>query len=144
MTKKVETGNTIKVSYTWKLVDWTVFDSTEKHGGEPLEFTVWARQMIVWFDEWVVGMKLWETKIIEIQAEKAYWEKDDSKKQVIPKKDLASFKAAWFELKTWEKLPTQYWEFEICDDCKETITLDTNHSLAWKDLTFEVKIEEIK
>jgi len=144
MTKKVEKGNTIKVSYVWKLSDATVFDSTEKHWGELLEFTVWAGQMIAWFDEAVVGMELWETKVINIPAEKAYGQRDENKKQVIPKKDLASFKAAWFELKIWEKLPTQFGEFEIIDSDDENITLDTNHALAWKDLIFEVKIEEIK
>ena len=144
MTKKVEKGNTIKVSYVWKLSDWTVFDSTEKHGGEALEFTPWAGQMIAWFDEWVIGMELWETKTIEIPAEKAYGQRDENKKQVIPKKDLESFKAAWFELKKGEKLPTQFGEFEIIDSDDKNITLDTNHALAWKDLTFEVKVEEIK
>lgn len=144
MTKKVEKGSNIEVSYTGSLEDGTVFDSTAKHWGTPLEFTAGAGQMIAWFDEWVIWMKEWETKIIEIPASKAYWEIDESRKQVIPKKDLASFTAAGFELKKGEKLPTQMWEFEICDDCEETITLDTNHALAWKNLTFEVKIEKIK
>ena len=75
-------------------------------------------------------MKLGETKIIEMKALDAYGEMDNSKKQVIPKKDLVSFTAAGFELKKGEKLPTQMGEFEICDTCEETITLDTNHALA--------------
>jgi len=144
MTKIVEKGSNIAVSYTGSLKDWTVFDSTEKHGWTPLEFTAWAGQMIPGFDAWVIGMKEGESKIIEIPASEAYGEIDESKKQVIPKKDLVSFTAAGFELKKGEKLPTQMWEFEICDDCEDTITLDTNHALAWKDLTFEVKIEKIK
>ncbi len=144
MTQIVEKGSNIAVSYTGSLKDGTIFDSTKKQWGKPLEFTAGTGQMIAWFDAWVIWMKLGETKIVEIEAKKAYWEIDKSKKQIIPKKDLVSFTAAWFELKTGEKLPTQMWEYEICDDCEETITLDTNHALAWKDLTFEIKIEEIK
>ena len=144
MTKIVEKGSNIAVTYTGSLKDGTVFDSTEKQWGKPLEFTAWAGQMIAWFDAWVIGMKLWESKIIEIPASEAYGERDDSKKQTIPKKDLVSFTAAWFKLEKGEKLPTQMWEFEICDDCEQTITLDTNHALAWKDLTFEIKIDKIK
>ena len=144
MTKIVEKGSNIAVSYTGSLQDGTVFDSTEKHWGTPLEFQAGAGQMIKGFDEGVMGMKEWESKIIGIKAVDAYWEKDENKKQVIPKKDLVSFTAAGFELKKGEKLPTQMGEFEICDDCEDTITLDTNHALAWKDLTFEVKIEKIK
>jgi len=144
MTKKVEKWSNIAVSYVWKLSDWTIFDSTEKHGWNPLEFEAGAGQMIKGFDEGVLWMEEGEEKTIEIKASDAYWEYDESKKQIIPKKDLVSFTAAGFELKKWEKLPTQYWEFEIIDDDEENITLDTNHPLAWKDLTFEVKIEKIK
>lgn len=144
MTKKVEKASNIAVSYTGSLEDGTVFDSTEKHWGKFLEFEVWAGQMISWFDSWVIWMELWEEKIIEIPASEAYWEYDENKKQEFPKKDLVSFTAAWFKLEKWEKLPTQFWEFEICETCEETITLDTNHALAWKNLTFKVKIEKIK
>ena len=144
MTKKVEKGSNIAVSYTWKLKDWTVFDSTEKHGWTPLEFTAWAGQMIAWFDAWVIGMELWEEKTIDIPCKEAYGEHSEDKKQALPKKELESFTAAWFKLKKGEKLPTQMWEFEIVESDEENVTIDTNHKLAWKDLIFEVKIEEIK
>ena len=144
MTKIVEKGSNIAVSYTGSLKDGTIFDSTKKQGWTPLEFTAWAGQMIAWFDAGVMGMKVGESKVVEIPAAEAYGEMDENKKQVIPKKDLVSFTAAWFELKKGEKLPTQMGEFEICDTCDESITLDTNHALAWKDLTFEIKIEKIK
>ena len=144
MTKKVENGNNIAVSYTGSLEDGTVFDSTEKHWGQFLEFTAGAGQMIPWFDAGVIGMEVWEEKIIEIPAAEAYGEYDENKKQEFRKKDLVSFTAAGYELKVGEKLPTQYWEFEICDESEESVTVDTNHALAWKNLTFKVKIEEIK
>lgn len=65
----------VSVSYTWTLKDGTVFDATSRHNWIPLEFTAWAGQMIPWFDAWIIGMKLWETKKIEIEAKDAYWEK---------------------------------------------------------------------
>ena len=144
MEKTVQKWDKIAVSYTWKLTDGTIFDSTAKHWGKFLEFTAWAGQMIPWFDKAVIWMKLWEEKTITIPAKEAYWEKDESKKQIIAKKDLASFTAAWFKLEKWEKLPTQYWEFEIVDTDKDTVTLDMNHPLAWKDLIFDIKIEKIE
>ncbi len=143
MTKKVEKWNSIAVSYTGKLENWDVFDSTEKHGWEFLRFEAWAWQMIAGFDAWVIGMSLWETKNIEIEPKNAYGEYDENKKQTLLKKDLTSFTNAWFELKVWEKIPTQIWELEILASDDESITVDTNHPLAWKKLIFEVKIEEI-
>lgn len=142
--KIIKKWSEIAVSYTGSLEDGTVFDATSKHGWVPLEFTAWAGQMIAGFDAWVIGMKLGETKTINIPMSEAYGEYDDTKKQVIPKKELDSFIAAWFKLEKGEKLPTQMWEFEIIDSDKENITIDTNHSLAWKNLIFEVKIEKIK
>ena len=144
MTKIVEKGSNIAVSYTGSLEDGTVFDATSKHGGTPLEFKAGAGQMITGFDAGVIWMKVGETKIIEMKASEAYWEYDENKKQVLPKKDLVSFTAAGIKLEKGEKLPTQMGEFEIVDTNEETITIDTNHALAWKNLTFEVKIEEIK
>jgi FKBP-type peptidyl-prolyl cis-trans isomerase 2 len=144
MTNIVEKGSNIAVSYTGSLKDGTVFDATSKHGWVPLEFTAWAGQMIAGFDAGVIGMKLGETKTINIIASEAYGEYDENKKQVLPKKELDSFTAAWFKLEKGEKLPTQMWEFEIVDSNEESITIDTNHNLAWKDLIFEVKIEKIK
>jgi FKBP-type peptidyl-prolyl cis-trans isomerase 2 len=79
-----------------------------------------------------------------MKASEAYGEYDKDKKQVLKKKDLASFTAAWLKLEKGEKLTTQMWKFEIIATDKESITIDTNHALAGKDLTFEVKIEEIK
>ena len=140
----VKAWDNIAVTYTGKLEDGTIFDATEKHGWEPLKFTVWAGQMIKGFDAWVVGMKLEETKIIEIEAADAYGEHKPELKQVLQKKDLVSFVNAWVKLEKWEKLPTQYGMFEIIDTDKETVTIDANHALAWKKLTFEVKVVEIK
>ena len=142
--KTVEKGSNIAVSYTGSLEDGTIFDATSKHWWTPLEFTAGAGQMIKGFDAGVIGMKVGETKVIEMKASEAYGEYDENKKQVLQKKDLASFTAAWFKLEKGEKLPTQMGEFEIIETSKDTVTIDSNHALAGKNLTFEVKIEKIK
>jgi len=144
MAKIVEKWSEIAVSYTWTLTDGTVFDATSRHWGKLLEFTAWAGQMIPGFDNWVIWMKEGETKKIEIKAKDAYGEYDPNKKQVVPKKDLESFVAAWYKLEKWEKLPTQMWELTILDVDWDNVILDVNHPLAWKDLIFEVKVEKIK
>ena len=140
----VSKGDKISVHYTWTLEDGSKFDSSRDPGRTPLEFTVWAGQMIPWFDAWVVDMKLWEKKIINIEPKDAYGEYDPKKIQIIPKKDLESFTKAWIILEKGSKLPTQMWELNIIDADKESITLDVNHKLAWKKLIFDVEIMSIK
>lgn len=97
----VKNWDKIKVDYVWKLEDWTVFDSSIESEAkkapdfkadswrkfEPLEFSVWAWQMIKWFDAWVVWMKVWEKKTITIKPADAYWEATIS--QDVPKKYLS-------------------------------------------------------
>ena len=51
---KVKDGSTVKVHYTGKLTDGSVFDSSE--GREPLAFTVGAGMMIPGFEKGVMGM----------------------------------------------------------------------------------------
>ncbi len=143
MTNVVKAGDTVAVHYTGTLEDGTKFDSSLDRG-ETLEFKVWAGQMIAGFDAWVEGMAVWDKKTIEIEPKDWYGEYDETKKQSIRKKDLASFTAAGYELKIWEKLPTQYWEFEIVDADEENVVLDTNHFLAGKKLIFEVEMVKIK
>ena len=115
-TKKdiIETGDSIEVHYTGTLEDGEKFDSSRDRG-DTLPFTVGAGQMIPWFDAGVVWMKLWESQVLTLEPKDAYGEKDDSKIQTIPKKDLASFTAAGIKLEIGEKLPTQYGEFTIID-----------------------------
>lgn len=110
----VESWDSIEVHYTGTLEDWEKFDSSRDRG-ETLPFTVGAGQMIKGFDAWVVGMKLEETKIMNLSAADSYGERDASKTETIPKKDLASFVAAGFKLEVGEKLPTQFGEFEIIE-----------------------------
>jgi len=112
--EEVESGDAIEVHYTGTLEDGEKFDSSRDRD-ETLPFTVGAGQMIPGFDAGVVWMKKGESKVLTLEAKDAYGERDDSKMQTIPKKDLASFTAAGIKLEVGEKLPTQYGEFEIVE-----------------------------
>ncbi len=149
--------DTVKVDYIWSLAeDWSVFDTniesvakenwsfTEWRPYEPLEFTVWARQMIPWFDNGVVWMKLWQTKKIAISAEDGYWERSEDAIQEVPS-DM--FAQAWIEPIVWEQIvlnsPMGPIPGTVVSVSTWTTTVDMNHFLAWKELKFEVTITEI-
>ena len=82
MSEVVKQGDNVKVHYTGKLLDGSVFDSSE--GRDPLEFTVGAGQMIAGFDKGVVGMTLDEQKEITIPPEEAYGIYDPAKIIEVP------------------------------------------------------------
>ncbi|MDD3646392.1 MAG: peptidylprolyl isomerase [Candidatus Gracilibacteria bacterium] len=139
----VQNGDEIAVHYRGTLEDGSQFDSSYDRG-ETLPFTVGAGQMIKGFDAGVVGMNVGEKKTLTLTPEEAYGEYSEEAKQVITKADLSSFSAAGFELVVGEKIPTQFGELEIIDADEENVTLDMNHPLAGKTLTFEVELVEIK
>ena len=63
-------GDTVKVHYTGRIADGTVFDTSA--GSEPLEITLGEGQIILGFEQAVIGMKVAESKTITILADQAY------------------------------------------------------------------------
>jgi peptidylprolyl isomerase len=57
---QAKSGDTVKIHYTGKLDDGTVFDSSVNR--EPLEFTLNQGQVIPGFEEAVMGMAPGESK----------------------------------------------------------------------------------
>ena len=138
MTEATE-GNTVKVHYTGKLDDGTVFDSSE--GREPLEFTIGQGQMIPGFERGVVGMEVGETRTLVIAADQAYgihrpdgvFELDRSEiPTTIPLEVGMQLQATGPGGQ-----PVTMTVAALSDD---KVTMDANHPLAGKDLTFEIEL----
>ncbi len=68
-------GKTLKVNYTGKLVDGTVFDSSLKPGREPFEFTLGAGQVIQGWDQGFEGMKEGGKRLLKIPSNLGYGER---------------------------------------------------------------------
>lgn len=135
----IKSGDNVSVHYTWTFENGEKFDSSYDRK-EPITFEVWSWMMIKGFDEAVVWMKVWEKKSITLSPDKAYWEYDKSKVQVIEKSKLKDFENAWIKLEKWEDLPTQFWSFPIIESTKDSITVDLNSKMAWKTLKFDIEI----
>jgi FKBP-type peptidyl-prolyl cis-trans isomerase 2 len=100
-TLAVEEGDVIEVNYTGRLFGGEVFDTSHpeiagndsvpkvswfsaRQFYQPLVFTAGSGDMIAGFDEGVRGMKINETKTVEISSEKGYGERDPSLIQLAP------------------------------------------------------------
>ncbi len=68
----ITNGQTAVMLYTGKLTDGSVFDSTDKHGGQPFSFTLGAGQVIKGWDEGILGMKVGEERTLTIPPELGY------------------------------------------------------------------------
>lgn len=68
--KKAEAGKNVKVHYTGKFLDGTVFDSSV--GKEPIDFTLGTGQVIRGWDEGIGMMKIGEKAVFVIPSDLAY------------------------------------------------------------------------
>jgi cyclophilin family peptidyl-prolyl cis-trans isomerase/FKBP-type peptidyl-prolyl cis-trans isomerase 2 len=138
-TKVIKKWDNIAVHYTGTLENGDKFDSSHDRDAT-LDFTVWVWQMIIWFDEAVIWMKIWEKKSITLQPEEAYgW-----KEQKVPEISFTSFVDAGIKLEAGAKLPTNRWEIKIIDVKDWFVIIENNHELAWKVLKFDIEIVDIK
>jgi len=139
---EVKNGDVVKVHYTGKLTNGEQFDSSE--GKEPLEFTVGAGQMIKGFDDAMPGMSVGEKKTINILPGDAYGEKDEQDMIEFPKenipKDMKLDVGMQLQLRNENGQPFPVTVAEIKDD---VVALDANHSLAGKELVFDIELVEI-
>ncbi len=138
----VQTGDTVKVNYTGRLLDGTVFDSSE--GREPLEFTVGGGNLIKDFEEAVVGMSPGDTKTVQIEAVNAYGPHQDELVFVVPREQLPEGiepqvnQAYQLQGNEGQKLTVL-----VTEAGDRSVTFDGNHPLAGKDLEFDIELVEV-
>ncbi|MCS6990751.1 MAG: FKBP-type peptidyl-prolyl cis-trans isomerase [Chitinophagales bacterium] len=68
-------GNSVKVHYTGKLLDGTVFDSSRNPGREPFEFKIGAAQVIKGWEEGLTHFRKGSKGILLIPSRLAYGER---------------------------------------------------------------------
>jgi FKBP-type peptidyl-prolyl cis-trans isomerase 2 len=138
----VQSNSKVKVHYKGTLNDGSVFDSS--HGKEPLEFTMGQGQLIKGFEAAVLGMKPEETRTVDIPSAEAYGPVVDDLKQEVKRDVLPEDLKPEVGMQLVSQQPGgQQIPVKIIEVADETITVDANHPLAGKDLTFEIQLVEI-
>lgn len=137
-----QTGQTVKVHYTGTLEDGSQFDSSA--GRDPLEFTLGEGQVIPGFEQALSEMSVGDTKTVNIPAEEAYGPHQPELVQQVARDQIP----ADIELAEGVQLQAQGPEGQVfrlvvtdLDDAH--VTLDGNHPLAGKALTFELELVEV-
>ncbi len=139
---KAKTGDVVKVHYTGKLDDGTVFDSSVER--EPIEYTIGEGQLIPDFEKAPVGMEVNESKTITIPAENAYGPRQEERVVPISREQVPPD----MELKVGDTIEVgasdgQRMLVKVAEMDEQTVKLDTNHALAGEDLTFDITLVEI-
>lgn len=135
-------GDTVKVHYTGKLDDGTVFDSSV--GRDPLEFTIGSGQIIAGFDAGVTGMNAGESKTVQIPSLEAYGPHHEEMVITVGREEFPPEIPPTVGDQLQMRHETgQVVMVTVTDVTDTNVTLDANHPLAGKDLTFDIELVEV-
>lgn len=167
---QAKTGDKVKVHYTGTLEDGSVFDTSEdpteqsddrscgcgskkevddgcgcgSHATGPMEFVIGAGQLIPKFEAAVIGLEPGQSITVSIPADDAYGQRADEMVAVIERSeipaDINPEPGHQMEVILEDGSPLPVLVTEVTDT---TITLDGNHPLAGRDLTFTIRLVEI-
>jgi peptidylprolyl isomerase len=140
---KAKNGDTVRVHYKGSLEDGKVFENSFE-GGEPMEFTLGQERIITGFENTVEGMEEGETRTVTIPSEEAYGEYRDDLSVTVDKsripQEITPEVGMVLQVPTQEGVPVNVTVTQVDEN---SVTLDGNHPLAGKNLSFEIKLEEI-
>ena len=137
-------GNIVRINYTGKLADGTVFDTSKAEGREPLGFRLGANQVLPTLEAEIVGMKVGEKKTVAVDADNAYGPRQKKAIETVERREIPDE----VDLTIGNNLQATGPDGEIIPlrvvaaDAK-TVTLDANHPLAGHDLKFDIELIEI-
>ncbi|MFP4369617.1 MAG: FKBP-type peptidyl-prolyl cis-trans isomerase [Bacteroidota bacterium] len=139
---RVQEGDTVRVAYTGRFRDGGTFEIIDEE--HPLEFTIGKGEMIPGFEKALEGMQPGDEKTIIIIPDDAYGAYSD---ELVIEVDRSEFGD--------DIIPDIGEQINYTDgrgisipatvkgQSDHGITLDTNHPLAGKELTYEIKLLDI-
>lgn len=130
----IQDGDTVELHYVLTLEDGTKVDSSRDRG-VPFSFTVASGQVIPGFDIAVKGLAVGDVKTTEIQPADGYGEWDESRVIDLPIAPSQADVAVGDQVFLSTGQPVTIIAIEGA-----TATVDANHELAGKVLTFEIEI----
>lgn len=140
--QQAKQGDVVHVHYRGTLEDGSEFDSSE--GSDPISFTLGSGEVIPGFEQAIAGMSAGEKKTQTIDAENAYGERRDElvftvgRDQLPPGNDIEIGDMLRVGFPDGSSAAVQ-----VASMDEASVTLDANHPLAGKALTFELELVSI-
>lgn len=154
----IQKGDEVKIEYTGKLKDGTIFDTSRKKVAEnsglaenhpedreynPLEIQIGKGEIIEGLENGLLGLEEGKEKTIKVPPEKGYGKRRQEK---IETYELSEFRQILQGEEPEEGMFIQTEQGQIGEIIKvdeKNVEVDFNHQLAGKELEFEVEILEV-
>lgn len=139
---QAQEGSTVKIHYTGKYEDGSVFDSSRER--DPMEFVIGEGQTIPGFEEAAVGMAPGDIKSVTITPDKGFGDHEDDMVQDVPRDQLPTDLDVELGNVLEVTAPDgESYNVRVVKMDDETITLDANHPLAGETLSFDLEMVEV-
>lgn len=140
--KKTKTGDAIKVHYTGKFEDGTIFDTSLTEGREPISTTLSDDMgLIKGFAKSLYDMTEGEKKTIEVDPTEGYGEVLEELFSEVPLENVPEGVQVG-DMLTAEG-PNGPFNVTVTEVNETTIKVDANHPLAGKKLIFDLELVSI-
>ncbi len=148
----IKIGDFVRISYTGKLEDGSVFDTTDEKVAKekniynprmvykPVLIIVGRHQVIAGLDESLIGMEKGNEKSVSVAPEKAFGLRNNNLINVVP--------LAHFEKQKMNPVPGMFVQINGKEGMVKSVgagrvIVDFNHPLAGRKLNYDIKVEEI-
>ena len=141
--QQAKRGDTVHVHYRGTLDDGTEFDSSA--GAEPIVFTLGSGEVIPGFEEAIEGMEAGQKKTERIDVENAYGDRRDELVFTVTRDQMPEGS----DIEVGDMLRVGFPDgssaaVQVAALDGDSVTLDANHPLAGKALTFELELVAIE
>ena len=141
MMAKAEAGQTVRVHYSGKLEDGTEFDSSADDG--PMELTIGEGDALPAFEQALIGMVPGDIKTVNVPATEAHGLHFQELVRTVHRSRIPGSEDLTVGTRISATLMGGVRAYlRILDISDEMVTVDLNHPLAGKDLTYEIKMIE--
>jgi peptidylprolyl isomerase len=135
-------GDTVGIHFTGRLQNGTIFATTVNQAA--LQLTIGSSQVIPGLENAIVGMSPGECKTVNIPAAGAYGPHLQEMTQTIDRNQFPGhLKPIVGQTLQDHQQDGSIIKVTVTDVSESTVTLDANHPLAGKDLTFDIQLVEI-
>jgi len=140
--QQAKRGDTVHVHYRGTLDDGTEFDSSS--GSDPIVFTIGSGQVIPGFESAIEGMAAGEKKTERIEVGNAYGGRREELVFTVGRDQMPDDS----DVEVGDMLQVGFPDgsnaaVQVAAIDEQSVTLDANHPLAGKDLTFELELVSI-
>ena len=140
--EKAGSGHFVKVNYTGTLDNGEVFDTNVDTN--PIEVEIGAGNVIKGFEDAIIGMAVSEKKTFTLSPEEAYGHRSDNLEQSFMRSELPEgFDPQVGQVLALRNPQGGQMPATVKQTDDEKVTMDLNHPLAGKSLTFEIEVLEI-